>query len=39
MEAHVEDAVEGVQWRVNTVEGTRWRADAEEERPPAGVGK
>jgi hypothetical protein len=39
MEAHVEDAVEGVQWRVNTEEGTRWRADAEEERPLAGVGK
>jgi hypothetical protein len=39
MEAHAEDAVEGVQWRVNTEEGTRWRADTEEERAPAGVGK
>jgi hypothetical protein len=39
MEAHAKDAVEGVQWRVNTEEGTRWRADTEEERAPAGVGK
>jgi hypothetical protein len=39
VEAHTEDAEEGVRWRADMKEGTRWRVDTEEERMPTGVGK
>jgi hypothetical protein len=39
VEAHTEDAEEGVRWRADMKEGARWRVDTEEERAPTGVGK
>jgi hypothetical protein len=38
VEAHAEDAEEGMWWRADTEEGARWRVDAEEKRAPTGMG-
>jgi hypothetical protein len=39
VEAHAEDAEEGVQWRADVKEGTWWRINVEEEWALAGVWK